>query len=579
MSKITQDVSDSILQRYQELKKEAEALSAKTGLKVKKTQIYKLIAEEFELGMTTIREHSVYRERDGKPKTERTNHRSSTLVIQGSTEIRSEAEIEEITGNIVSVKGKKEEKTPIVPEVIQMPSTEYFVKNKKKTYIITSFEMRVGVSEPFLRCLETLANHLDAEMLLTPVWIPDTDFVPQVLRNSFEVATDNIRFNSNLILHYCQTHALSGSVVSGWRGAFDESAIIPGLQKELVTLPAAHIGRQILSTGSVGYLNATYDQYAEFSPSSNKSLHKRWNKVTSRSAGRTTALAQKYVCPSALIVEIIDDKTFLTRFVTMENEGVIYDLDKKITPGKIEHSNPIALITGDYHCYQMDQQSHQATKEMISFFNPGEVVVQDFWDSASANRYEIGSSVKYSSAPSLQEEKDVTIGVLNELRSLRSPVTYLQSNHCRHLQDVLEMPESSWRYNGNYADFCELQAYRLKTGNPPIIKLLELDKMDDVKFVSEKDFYKPKGSNTLIIHGHNSYKAQSWATFVIPFGRVITGHFHSPQIKRNALCVGTNAIRDMSYSIGASACMGANAVLQPDDSAQLLNIIDGKWKA
>lgn len=536
--KITKELSDSIYEKY---------LFYKNQAKFRKKEIYRMLSDDFSIGVTTAWDHSKGREK-------------------GVTTVK-EPTIKPI----------------LPPKFASMPSREYKQINNvgKQTYIITGWEIRVGVNEAFLDCLNQIAKEYNAEKLLVPVWREDIPFIPTALKDNFTILDENHKFNSNLIFHYVPTHALVQSPLAGWAGAFpSKTAILPGLIKELITEPSNRYCKQLISTGSVGYLNANYDQYEEITPDHQhySPLRRRWESATSRSTGKTTAIAQKFIKPSALIVDVLDDEIFLTRYVTMNNEGVVYDLDKKFTAGKkhFEKSNPLALVVGDYHAYEVEKSSHEATLEMLELLNPNETVVNDFFDGASFNHHEVASAVSFQSAPSIKEEVAITRSLLEEVCNASNFVIYLQSNHENFIYKLLDMSERYWRLNGNYADCCELQAYRLKVGNHPIIKLLDFESIPNLAFVSEKDDYYI--NNTLVKHGHEAYRGGGFRNFAKTYNNIVIGHTHNPGVFRNAVNVGSNAKRDLSYSIGASASMAANAVIQPDSSVQLLPVIGGIWK-
>lgn len=536
--KISKEQSDAVYNKYLELKASA---------KYKKGYIQNLLMDEFGLAKTTTFDHSRGREK------------GSVVFKETPTEVMKEI---------------------LPPRISAMPSRAYKQLSGKGTYIITGWEIRVGVNEEFLDCLNQIAKYYNAEKLLVPVWKEDVPFIPTVLKENFSILEENHQFNSNLIFHYVPTHALVASPLAGWGGAFpSKTAILPGLIKELFTEPSNKYCKQLMSTGSVGYLNANYDQYGEITPGHEhfNPLRRRWETATSRSVGKTTAIAQKFIKPSALIVDVLDDNRFLTRYVTMNEDGVVYDLNKKFVAGKKSAliSKPLALVVGDYHAYQVEQSSHVATMAMLDFLKPEKTVLNDFFDGASVNHHEVNSAVSFHGAPSIREEASMSKALLKEVCDASEHVIYLHSNHENFIYKMLDMNERVWRLNNNYAECCELQAYRLKSNNHPIIKLLDLDQMKNLSFVTEKtDLYI---GNTLVKHGHEAYRNANFKGFARTYNNIVIGHTHSPGVFRNAVNVGTNAKRDMSYSIGASASMAANAVIQPDSSVQLLPIIDGVW--
>lgn len=192
-----------------------------------------------------------------------------------------------------------------------------------KTYIFTSWEVRTRPDYAFVDCLRQIAKAYDAEMYLTPCYIPDLDFLPNELRLAFKILASDLQLNENIFFKYVETHALSQSPLAGWKGFTDKTAILPGLIKELETFPTDKDCKQLITTGSAGYLTLDSEHYKFIKESPDKAYKERfdsrWNSF--RSQKRPIAIASEYVRPSAQIVHILDDKTFLTRRLTMQPDS------------------------------------------------------------------------------------------------------------------------------------------------------------------------------------------------------------------------------------------------------------------
>lgn len=453
-----------------------------------------------------------------------------------------------------------------------------------KTFVITGWEIRVKTDWQFVDCLKQIAAQEQAELMLAPVWADDLAFLPAELRASFRILTEDFKFNENLSFKYVPTHALVQSPLAGWRGTFDHSTVIPGLVKELQTEPSPRYAKQNMTTGSIGRLEATLDNYIYHAKSEDaahrKAFQKRWNIVTNRAGGRRFAIAQNYTVPSALIVHVLDEKTFLTRFVSMIEPGVVYDLDKKYTAGKKkpETYRPAAINCGDTHAFQTDKTEWQATLSMIRELKPKEVILNDFFDGASVNHHEADSAVKFHSAPSIDAEAEVTRRRLAEVCDSAERVVYLGSNHDNFLNKLLDKNERYWRLNGNYATCCDLQSYRLKTGRHPIEKLLGFKDFENLVFVPEKEnHFVGRVTNN---HGHQgiSGKRAGFVAQARVYNCYAQGHTHNPAVYRNAACAGTDQRRDVEYMIGASGVAAANIIEHEDGSLQLITKVKGIWR-
>lgn len=442
------------------------------------------------------------------------------------------------------------------------------------TIILTSWEIRIGIDWNFVKTLEVMAKEYNAELVLVPCNVSDVAYLPQEIKDKFTILVKDTKFNDNLQLKFVETHALVQSPLAGHKGAYpDYSTIIPGLVKELYTEPSHKYVKQLMSTGSIGRLNAKYTDYdiedAEFT--------KKWRSVVTRRHGRPTAIAKNYIEPSALIVDVLDKKIFLTRFITSRNNGVVYDLNKKFTPRGVEKHQPSALVAGDFHAFNADEVATKATKDMIRVLDPKQVVVQDFFDGASVNYHESGDAAEFSKAPSIAEEAEITKKLLDDISRISNKLIYLHSNHDDFIIKLLNKGETAWRFNNNYASLCELQLYRLQNENHPIVKLLNLEEYKNLEFVLDTDNYVIDG--VLIKHGHEGASGArlGFLSLAKIYNNYCQGHLHSPTVFRNAVCVGTNSKLQLSYNKGASGWLGTNSLIHPDGTQQALAMIYGEW--
>lgn len=460
-------------------------------------------------------------------------------------------------------------------ELVGVESAEVTV-SYPSTFILTGWDIRIQPDKKFIACLEQIAKEYKAELLLVPCNKSDARYMPEFLKSKFKVITDNVTFNENLDFRYVETSALVQSPLSGHKGAYSNTTILPGLVKELQSENTQYSVKQLMTVGSVGTLNATTDDYKEFDDSD---FTKKWRTVASRRNSRPTAIAQNYIVPSALIIDVLDSRTFLTRYISSHKSGVVYDLNRKFTQTGSESSTPLALYCGDFHSYEVDPTAYRATKEMINYFNPKEVVVGDFFSGVSINHHEISSAIKVFKQPTLKDELKVTKKVLDELTELSNQVTYLESNHDVFLEKWLDMPSSKWLLNKNYDLACELQHFRTQSDEPVVTKLLGLNEYSNLRFVKSRDNYYV--GKTLLKHGHEGISGirAGFIALAKTYNNYIQGHLHSVSVYRNAVCVGTLSRLDLDYAaVGNNAWLHSNALIQPDSSLQNLSIIRGKWK-
>ena len=456
------------------------------------------------------------------------------------------------------------------------------IKHKyPKTYIFLGWEIRVELSG-FIKIVDQLQQDHNAEVFVTCLWPDDVSYLPTELQK-YNLLLNDLQLNNNLIFKYVPTHALAMSPVQGWDGAFDKSAIIPGLIREVKTAMTDKHCKQIMTTGSLGCLTAQFEQYNHITESSSRiEFHKRWAVVNTqnRRGGRNYEIARTYTKPTALIVDIIDENTFLSRYVSMEpKSNCAYDLNKKYTVNgsSPQISRPSALVVGDVHAYGIDQQKFSATKDIITTLNPEKVVIQDVFDGASINHHEFKDYANVVKFPSLSEEARITKNVISDFCTIADKVIYLHSNHDDFLVKFLA-EESNYKVNNNYQTALELRSWQIGTDKHPIIKLLSLDEFKNLKFISVFDNLYISG--ILVKHGHEGIAGRrvGFRPLLKIYNGYIQGHTHSPEVYRNGMCVGTTSKLKMGYNYGASAWMHTDGLIQPDGSIQSINVINGVWR-
>jgi hypothetical protein len=448
-----------------------------------------------------------------------------------------------------------------------------------RAFVITGWELRVKPDGKFTAILENIARHYKAELYVTSLNEDEAEFIPEEL-GKFKVLTEDLEFNSNFQFKYVQTKALSASPINGWNGIFKHSTIIPGLIKDLKTEKSTHLCRQIMSSGSIGYLNAEKRDYDFITDAeSRKTLDRKWKSAERYKVTKAFIEAERFTKPTALIIEIKDDKVFFCRYITMTESGVVYDRNLKFEYGKSqpEISRPLSLIAGDFHSYYTDEANLNALKNIALEYQPESLGLNDFYEGAATNRHLWDDFGKILKMPTLAEEKLVSRKHILELASFFKKVYYLISNHDNFLVKYLAN-ENQYRYNRNYLDAIELRAWAIRNNRHPIIKYLELDTIENLEVIDEgADF---QIAENYIMHGHVGLGGarSGFRALAKVYDKMICGHFHSPNIIKNAVCVGTSSKLQMEYNLGAGDWLHSHALIQPDGNVQLLNVINGEYK-
>ena len=64
----------------------------------------------------------------------------------------------------------------------------------------------------------------------------------------------------------------------------------------------------------------------------------------------------------------------------------------------------------------------------------------------------------------------------------------------------------------------------------------------------------------------------------LAYGSCVIGHIHSPEILRNAFCVGTSTHLSLEYNKGPSSWCNTSCLVHKNGSKQLINCIKGNWR-
>jgi hypothetical protein len=290
----------------------------------------------------------------------------------------------------------------------------------------------------------------------------------------------------------------------------------------------------------------------------------------------------------AVIVEIINRKTYNLRHIKAHKDGKFVDMGKKYDGNKRpEKIKTDALILGDIHWGDHDPETIKANYEMIDFFKPKRLFLHDFLNGHSINPHErqnIITRIKNYDAGrlSIEEELKACNKELCRLgkRMKNGEINLVASNHPFFLDRYLEsggFVHEPW--NAKIAfKLADLMCKGKDPGEEGIRMMGKLP--DNIHFMRLEDDYKVWGWQ-LASHGHKGLSGArgSVRSRELSHGKSITGHTHSPEILRETIIVGTSTRLNLDYTQGgASSWLPANAVIYDGGFVQLIPIILGKWR-
>jgi len=290
-----------------------------------------------------------------------------------------------------------------------------------------------------------------------------------------------------------------------------------------------------------------------------------------------------------VVIEVIDDEHYNLRHIgalgtgKFVDMGWMYDGDNSPTKAKTT-----ALVLGDIHLGDHDPKTMAANYEMIEGFKPKMLVLHDFFNGHSITHHEKNDAITRAinferGRLGLEEELKTAYQELCHFSKAmgRGHVYVVACNHHRFVQDYLQdgrFINEPWN-----AKVGAKLATAMIDGTDPVeagIKMMgKVPK--NVSFLEREDDLKVWGFQ-LASHGDKGLsgsRVSSAASREIAHGKSITGHSHAPEILRKTIIVGTSTKLVLPYTIGgANSWMAANAVIYDNGLAQLVPIIDGKWK-
>lgn len=446
----------------------------------------------------------------------------------------------------------------------------------KKRFIITWAQNNTPVHTKFFENVLAYAKFLDAGIHVIAgryknptsvftdveydVWADEV--LPYLDANRHDIH-QHLRVMSDIKIQPTANNPMSGlQSMSGINSCIFGS---PKIQMEMIAVLEGNYPKMMLTTGAVTKMN-----YTDSKSGKKGEFHHTFGFV---------------------VVEIKDNKIFYARQVTADdNTGSFTDLYNKISNGKIQRVKECsALIWGDLHYGQHDEDVFNKTMELSNILKPEHVVLHDIFDGYSINHHErkdpfIQVAKEIQGRNDLQKElNDLKVG-LKRFDKFKN-VVIVRGNHDDFLDRWLK--DEDWRKHPTpknaaaYAMYMQIllqqhsnASARVKGVLPAIIN----KEFPKFKTLGLNDTYKV-GNWELGQHGHVG-KNGSRGSFMQFRGlntKMVTAHSHTPQRKDGALCVGTTTRLRMGYNNGPSSWLHSHVIIHLDGKAQHINFIAGEY--
>jgi len=437
-----------------------------------------------------------------------------------------------------------------------------FKKAKTQRYIVTHAVNDTPVELGFLRSLETMAEHLGAQLIIVAGIYKNPDLVkkgfletltwpaevlPYICQDDFNIGKHLVIRGATRIEH-CVINPLAGMNHSA--GTYSEIFAHPQLAMEVLPVPKNEIPRMLITTGTVSKRN-----YGG-SPRAKKAAFHHNN--------------------SALLIETKGDR-FWVRPVSWSGQYV-QDLKTRYYPEGdfYDYQDIESVVFGDLHVDCMTADEKKAVLNLSEKVDTKCTVVHDVLDMHSGSHHKIGDVLHNLRKP----DHDVA-GELYKtceyLRKLPSPCYIILSNHHDHLDKWFNnLKVGSEPVNLNiYYRLGEL-ARRYK-GSLFELYCTHIAKRENVVFISEDAAFDIKGVD-VSQHGHrgpNGAKGSGKA-FAKTGRRTITAHAHTPGINKGNWVVGTSAMH-LGYAHGYSSWLECHALIYPSGKRTFITRIKGRY--
>lgn len=443
---------------------------------------------------------------------------------------------------------------------------------KYKKFIITTAVAGAPVHEGFLASIKSYSKKNKAMLLIIPANYALYDIDPVLASDpDINIVFKSLRLNSNIHIDPIKIDPKQVDPILGLDalGQTEGTVIIgsPKQRRAPIANSNTKLARIIQSTGAI-----TKNKYipADGVPK------------------RRDRLAESHHTMGAVVVEIIDDIFFHFRVVQMCKDGSFNDLFYKYSPnGDKKFIGCEAVIQGDYHVTETDPKVDKAVDEICSLGKPKYRVFHDFFSGVSINHHEMRNKVVRAMLANenkinLEAELKECVRVINDKKKkkLSEKLVFSKSNHDEFLDRYLA--------EGNFDDqnrtlSTKLQIFAME-GKDPFRAALEMFglKFDSSIVWLERDQDFRVAGIELGAHGDlgaNGKRNPGSKGMYKAYGKVIYGHCHYGEMWHGAWSVGTSTYRKLSYNKGASSWDNSHAIVYSDGTRQLINVIEGKWKA
>ena len=314
-----------------------------------------------------------------------------------------------------------------------------------------------------------------------------------------------------------------------------------------------------------------------------------------KKAGQKAEFHHGYGC---LIVEVRHDGTWFVRQINADSDGDFYDLDRKVSSGKVTHGHrPEALAWGDIHVATLTRDLSNlgwGSDGILDTLRPRRQIMHDLLDFRAANHHDrddpwktYNKHVRGTSA--VGPEVCQAAAFLGQAARPWCDTIVVRSNHDEAL--VRWLKEADFREDPENALFhleTNAAAYRAMAAREPFDAiehvLREAGAPKRTRFLKRDEEYvvceNANGGIELGMHGDIGVNGSrgNLAAFARTGRKCVVGHTHVAGICEGAYQVGVMGALDMGYNEGQSSWSHSNVIVYPNGKRAVITIWNGRWK-
>jgi len=286
------------------------------------------------------------------------------------------------------------------------------------------------------------------------------------------------------------------------------------------------------------------------------------------------------------VVVELDGDFFHVRQVNADENGNFYDIHRRALNGTIQDNieGAEAAILGDVHVRHNDKKVTEVAFKLIEDLKPKCTLIHDIAEMESILHWDEKDPFRLlqkeeEGLDNLEEEIDEIVGWVRN--HLKYNLVMSRSNH----DDMLDrwLKATDWRKAKNKKMYLKLSNILMqepearRKGILPF--LLDEEFGDSITTLSLDDSYRVLGWE-LAMHGHLGANGSrgGHTQFKNLNTKNITGHGHHPHREDGHIMVGTLSHLRVGFNRGPSNWMNSLGLIYPDGKAQLIHIINGKYR-